>query len=439
MSVGLAAALLASGVLGDTSAGAGSYVAGLVALAVGASVCAVAGGAGAVRRRPGGGGRRRRGGAGLRAGRARAPLPGAARAGPGHVGVGCERRARHRRRGVLAALLDFGSGWRPSYWATASSRSCSSGRACGGWGSRRPRSARCGRAGLVLLVARDDAARLGAHPGAQRARRPRPCCSSPALGRAGGVRPRRAPGRPAAARPGAAAAPAASSPPPWASLVLGAGHDRHGVPCPPSCSSASGGLWTATWLLVAWPAPAWSPRCWSAGSASAWRAAPGRVLPGRRRGGPAARARRPPGLVALAAGAAAVVVAGLATGVLNAVLGRESIASVPPDRAAMGSGAQNTARYLGAAFGITLFSALCATPGRVSYRPSWSTAGRSRCSWRARSPCSAPPSSGRSPHIAQLGHDCLGVRPKKRDKRGHLRSGLGRFGALSPFQSVLLA
>jgi predicted MFS family arabinose efflux permease len=34
---------------------------------------------------------------------------------------------------------------------------------------------------------------------------------------------------------------------------------------------------------------------------------------------------------------------------------REAIASVPPDRAAMGSGANNTAHYLGAACGITLF------------------------------------------------------------------------------------
>jgi len=40
------------------------------------------------------------------------------------------------------------------------------------------------------------------------------------------------------------------------------------------------------------------------------------------------------------------------------VLGRESVASVPPDRAAIGSGANNTARYLGAACGITLLSVL---------------------------------------------------------------------------------
>jgi MFS family permease len=52
---------------------------------------------------------------------------------------------------------------------------------------------------------------------------------------------------------------------------------------------------------------------------------------------------------------APMLVAGLATGILNALLGREAVASVTPDRAAMGSGAINTARFLGAAVGITLF------------------------------------------------------------------------------------
>jgi MFS family permease len=61
--------------------------------------------------------------------------------------------------------------------------------------------------------------------------------------------------------------------------------------------------------------------------------------------------------------APAFLVTGLATGVLNAVLGRESVASVPPDRAAMASGANNTARYLGAACGITLFSVLMTHAG----------------------------------------------------------------------------
>jgi hypothetical protein len=52
-----------------------------------------------------------------------------------------------------------------------------------------------------------------------------------------------------------------------------------------------------------------------------------------------------------------MVIAGVATGLLNALLGREAVASVGADRAAMGSGANNTARYLGAAVGITLFVA----------------------------------------------------------------------------------
>ncbi len=58
-----------------------------------------------------------------------------------------------------------------------------------------------------------------------------------------------------------------------------------------------------------------------------------------------------------------LVVSGLATGVLNAVLGREAVANVPPDRAAMGSGSNNTARYLGAACGITVFSVVLSHSG----------------------------------------------------------------------------
>ncbi len=51
-----------------------------------------------------------------------------------------------------------------------------------------------------------------------------------------------------------------------------------------------------------------------------------------------------------------LVVTGVAFGVLNAALGREAVASVPPERAAMGSGANNTSRYVGSAIGITLVS-----------------------------------------------------------------------------------
>jgi MFS family permease len=49
-----------------------------------------------------------------------------------------------------------------------------------------------------------------------------------------------------------------------------------------------------------------------------------------------------------------MVVLGVGYGAANAALGREAVAHVPADRAAMGSGANNTARYVGAAVGVTL-------------------------------------------------------------------------------------
>lgn len=58
-----------------------------------------------------------------------------------------------------------------------------------------------------------------------------------------------------------------------------------------------------------------------------------------------------------------MTLAGVTSGFLNALLGREAIASVPADRAAMGSGANNTARYLGAACGITLFAVIATDTG----------------------------------------------------------------------------
>jgi MFS family permease len=73
-----------------------------------------------------------------------------------------------------------------------------------------------------------------------------------------------------------------------------------------------------------------------------------------------------------------MVVSGVATGVLNALLGREAVATVPADRAAMGSGSNNTARYLGAACGITVFSVLMTHAGSgvgaASVVDGWSTA-----------------------------------------------------------------
>jgi MFS family permease len=55
-----------------------------------------------------------------------------------------------------------------------------------------------------------------------------------------------------------------------------------------------------------------------------------------------------------------LLLAGVATGVLNAALGRESVASVPPTQAGLGSGANNTARYLGSALGVTVVSVVAA-------------------------------------------------------------------------------
>jgi MFS family permease len=49
-----------------------------------------------------------------------------------------------------------------------------------------------------------------------------------------------------------------------------------------------------------------------------------------------------------------LLVAGAANGVLNAALGRQAVSSVPAARAAMGSGANNTARYVGSAIGLAL-------------------------------------------------------------------------------------
>ncbi|MDF0596269.1 MFS transporter [Psychromarinibacter halotolerans] len=55
-----------------------------------------------------------------------------------------------------------------------------------------------------------------------------------------------------------------------------------------------------------------------------------------------------------------LLIAGVSNGILNASLGHEAVQTVPPERAAMGSAANNTARYLGSALGIALISVLIA-------------------------------------------------------------------------------
>jgi len=58
-----------------------------------------------------------------------------------------------------------------------------------------------------------------------------------------------------------------------------------------------------------------------------------------------------------------LLVVGAANGLLNAALGRQAVACVPADRAAMGSGANNTARYLGSAVGITVVAVILTRGG----------------------------------------------------------------------------
>ena len=68
-----------------------------------------------------------------------------------------------------------------------------------------------------------------------------------------------------------------------------------------------------------------------------------------------------------------LLVAGLANGLVNAALGREAVASVPPGRASMGSGANNTARYVGSAVGVTIVAVIAAQAGvgSAAYLESW--------------------------------------------------------------------
>lgn len=61
-----------------------------------------------------------------------------------------------------------------------------------------------------------------------------------------------------------------------------------------------------------------------------------------------------------------LVVAGIAAGVLNSGLARQAVASVPPNEAATGTAANNTARYLGVAVGVSIASLIIASDTTVS-------------------------------------------------------------------------
>jgi hypothetical protein len=53
-----------------------------------------------------------------------------------------------------------------------------------------------------------------------------------------------------------------------------------------------------------------------------------------------------------------LAIIGIGSGLANSALGRVAVESVPRERAGMGSGANNTARYLGGAAGVALVAAL---------------------------------------------------------------------------------
>lgn len=55
-----------------------------------------------------------------------------------------------------------------------------------------------------------------------------------------------------------------------------------------------------------------------------------------------------------------LIFAGIASGILNAGLGRQAAATAPPGRTGLGSGVNNTARYLGSAIGVTVVSTIAA-------------------------------------------------------------------------------
>jgi MFS family permease len=61
-----------------------------------------------------------------------------------------------------------------------------------------------------------------------------------------------------------------------------------------------------------------------------------------------------------------LLVAGVGSGVLNAALGQIAVTSVPAGKASVGSGANNTARYVGAAVGITVVAVIAGHGDLVS-------------------------------------------------------------------------
>jgi MFS family permease len=69
-----------------------------------------------------------------------------------------------------------------------------------------------------------------------------------------------------------------------------------------------------------------------------------------------------------------LLVTGVGSGIVNAALGRIAVESVPPDRVGMGSGANNTARYLGGAAGAALIVSIASAGGAHALIHGWNIA-----------------------------------------------------------------
>ncbi len=69
-----------------------------------------------------------------------------------------------------------------------------------------------------------------------------------------------------------------------------------------------------------------------------------------------------------------LLIAGIGSGIANAALGRIAVESVPHDRVGMGSGANNTARYLGGAAGVALIITIASSAGPTNPIHGWNNA-----------------------------------------------------------------
>lgn len=105
-----------------------------------------------------------------------------------------------------------------------------------------------------------------------------------------------------------------------------------------------------------------------------------------------------------------LLIAGIAYGILNAALGRQAVASVPADRAAMGGGANNTARFLGSAIGLTVVTVIVTHGGggsAASMLGSWDVAVLLSSAFSLLGAAAATMARGRLPELGGCA-DCPG-------------------------------